>query len=113
MQISKNRALEGVLDVLNSRNMTEAGPVALIDDAASDADEESQQRRGSGSEGTQGLPGTGAKLRPAIRSRAVCLSPTGRAWCAATTEVMGLFEAAHPGQTYDDTNVISAMEIEH
>lgn len=33
-QISRNRSLAGVLDQLNSRNMTEAGPVDLIDDIA-------------------------------------------------------------------------------
>lgn len=76
------------MDVLNSRNMTEAGPLGLIDDAPSDNEEERQrQHRGSGPSGSKGLPGTGAKLRPAVRSRAVCLSPTGRSWCAATTEV--------------------------
>ena len=38
-QISHNRALDGVLDLLNSKHMTEAGPVDLIDDDADDVDD--------------------------------------------------------------------------
>ena len=30
-QITSNRSLDGVLDTLNSRNMTDAGPLQLID----------------------------------------------------------------------------------
>lgn len=37
--ISGNRSLDGVLDQLNSRGLTDAGPAALIDDAPSDEDE--------------------------------------------------------------------------
>ena len=39
MQISHNRSLDGVLDLLNSKNMTEAGPLDLIDDPADDQDD--------------------------------------------------------------------------
>ena len=39
VQISHNRSLDGVLDLLNSKNMTEAGPVDLIDDPADDQDD--------------------------------------------------------------------------
>ncbi len=39
MQISHNRSIDGVLDLLNSKNMTEAGPVDLIDDDADDLDD--------------------------------------------------------------------------
>lgn len=37
--ISANRSLDGVLDQLNSRGMTDAGPPALLDDVPSDEDE--------------------------------------------------------------------------
>ncbi len=36
VQISANRSLDGVLDQLSSRGVTDAGPAALIDDAPSD-----------------------------------------------------------------------------
>lgn len=39
VQISNNRSLDGVLDQLNSKHMTDAGPAALLDDAESDEDE--------------------------------------------------------------------------
>ena len=39
VQISANRSLDGVLDQLNSREMTDANPAQLLDDAASDEDE--------------------------------------------------------------------------
>ena len=39
VQISHNRSIDGVLDLLNSKNMTEAGPVDLIDDDADDLDD--------------------------------------------------------------------------
>ncbi|TXG69241.1 hypothetical protein EZV62_004176 [Acer yangbiense] len=38
-QITHNLSLDGVLDFLNSKNMTEAGPVDLIDDDNSDTEE--------------------------------------------------------------------------
>ena len=38
VQISSNRSLDGVLDQLNSKEMTDAGPAQLLDDAASDED---------------------------------------------------------------------------
>ena len=38
VQISHNRSLDGILDSLNTRNITDAGPVGLIDDAGSDDD---------------------------------------------------------------------------
>lgn len=37
-QLSSNLALDGVLDMLNSRNMTDAGPLGLIQDEGSDDD---------------------------------------------------------------------------
>ena len=38
IQISFNRSLDGVLDSLDSRKVTDAGPLALIDDSGSDDD---------------------------------------------------------------------------
>ena len=39
VQISSNRSLDGVLDQLNSKDMTDAGPAQLLTDGASDDDE--------------------------------------------------------------------------
>ena len=37
-QISANRSLDGVLDQLNSKHVTEAGPLDLIDDSSDEDD---------------------------------------------------------------------------
>jgi periodic tryptophan protein 2 len=39
VQISHNRSLDGVLDQLNSKHVTDAGPAQLLDDADTDEDE--------------------------------------------------------------------------
>ena len=70
VQISSNRSLDGVLDQLNSKEMTDAGPAQLLDDAASDEDEL--------------LPPTTAGVAPSFSDSdsvassppTVCLSPT-------------------------------------
>ncbi|CAI9114031.1 OLC1v1014650C2 [Oldenlandia corymbosa var. corymbosa] len=84
-QITHNLSLDGVLDFLNSKNMTEAGPIDLIDDDNSDAEEGVERQ-------TQGklaydLPGSMPNRgRPVIRTKCLRIAPTGRTWAAATTE---------------------------
>ncbi|PSC76313.1 periodic tryptophan 2-like protein [Micractinium conductrix] len=90
-QISHNKSLDGVLDQLNSKNITDAGALDQIDDEASDEDDLLPPTRGGGAAGQSGLPGTGGKRAPAIRTRHVALSPTGRSWAAATTEGLLLY----------------------
>ena len=81
-QITHNRSLDGVLDFLNSKGMTDAGPLDLIDDVDSDTDE-GQNRNNLG----LNLPGTTVNAgRPIARTRGLHISPTGRSWVAATTE---------------------------
>jgi len=58
-----------------------------VDDAAAAAD----------------VPGAKRK-RPAARTRAVCLSPTGRCWAAATTEGLLLYEL-DSGAAFDPTDL--------
>ena len=88
--VSVNLDLDGTQEYLNSRNLTEAGPVGLISDTdedASDSDAVAQRKREK-----SGLPGSNRGLggerttRPAIRVSSVAFSPTGRTFCAATTE---------------------------
>lgn len=84
-QITRNLSLDGVLDFLNSKRMTDAGPLDLVDDENSDVDVGvDQQRRGNLG---LGLPGSVNNLgRPIIRTKCLKISPTGRSWAAATTE---------------------------
>ncbi|KAH0450548.1 hypothetical protein IEQ34_021240 [Dendrobium chrysotoxum] len=84
-QITRNLSLDGVLDFLNSKRMTDDGPLDLIDDENSDVEVGiDQQRRGNLG---QGLPGAITNLgRPIARTKCLKISPTGRSWAAATTE---------------------------
>ncbi|KAF8406971.1 hypothetical protein HHK36_006092 [Tetracentron sinense] len=84
-QITHNLSLDGALDFLNSKKMTEAGPLDLIDDDNSDAEEGiDQQTRGKLGYNLPGsMPNRG---RPVIRTKCLRIAPTGRCWAAATTE---------------------------
>ena len=96
-QISHNRALDGVLDQLSSRNVTEAGALSDIRDVDSDDDEEDETARL--------LPGDiSYQSQGAAVTRCVSLSPTGRMWAAATPGgvlMYGLDESL----TFDPTNL--------
>ncbi|KAL8720827.1 MAG: hypothetical protein Q9225_002381 [Loekoesia sp. 1 TL-2023] len=79
--VSVNLSLQGTQEYLNSRTLTEAGPAGLLDgDGEPSVLEDST------------LPGSGRgdfssrRTRPEIRVTAVAFSPTGRAFCAASTE---------------------------
>ncbi|CAG8453180.1 5860_t:CDS:2 [Paraglomus brasilianum] len=82
--ISKNRSLDGVMEFLNSKNMTEAGPKELIDETGDISDLEDRIDKS--------LPGiqTGdlsvRKTMPEVRTKCVRFSPAGRSWAAASTE---------------------------
>ena len=80
--ISENRSMDGTLAMLNSKDMTEAGPLALIDD---DSDSDSEDRRDTYIPGTQKGDHSSRKAMPEVRTKAVQFSPTGRSWAAAST----------------------------
>ncbi|GFY96992.1 periodic tryptophan protein 2 [Actinidia rufa] len=84
-QITHNLSLDGVLDFLNSKKMTDAGPLDLIDDDNSD-DEEGVDKQTRGNLGYN-LPGSMPNRgRAVIRTKCLRIAPTGRSWAAATTE---------------------------
>lgn len=82
--VSINLSLEGTQEFLNSRNITEAGPAGLLDDQGDASDLEDRIDRT--------LPGavrgnpSYRRGQPEVRVPAVAFSPTGRAFCAASTE---------------------------
>ncbi|KAL9594438.1 MAG: hypothetical protein Q9219_007031 [cf. Caloplaca sp. 3 TL-2023] len=79
--VSTNSSLEGTQEYLSNRALTEAGPAALLNgDAITSVLEDHilpGSRRGDFSS---------RLTRPEIRVTAVAFSPTGRAFCAASTE---------------------------
>ena len=82
--VSVNLSIDGTQEFLNSRNLTEAGPLGLIDTQGESSDLEDRiDRTLPGT--TRGDPSTRRTL-PTIRVPAIGFSPTGRAFCAATTE---------------------------
>lgn len=82
--VSRNMDLDGTLDKLNSKNMTEAGPMDLIDQAGEESDLENRIDRSL--PGAQRGDASVRKVRPAIRATGIQYSPTGRSFAAATTE---------------------------
>jgi periodic tryptophan protein 2 len=87
--VSENLSFDGTQTLLNSRDMTEAGPKQLLDAQGEESDLEDRIDKT--------LPGSvrgdasTRRLRPEVRTRAVQLSPTGRAFGSATTEGLLLY----------------------
>ncbi|KAE9604591.1 putative transcription factor WD40-like family [Lupinus albus] len=84
-QITHNLSIDGVLDFLNSKNMTDTGPLELIDDDNSDIEDglDKQTRGKLGLDLPGALPNRG---RPVIQTKGLRIAPTGRSFVAATTE---------------------------
>lgn len=81
--VSVNLSLDGTQEFLNSKLLTEAGPRGELDEDGENSDLE--DRRDHSLPGAQ--RGAGARrTRQAVRVPAVAFSPTGRAFCAASTE---------------------------
>ena len=82
--VSVNLSLQGTQEFLNSRNLTEAGPRGLLDEQGEASGLEDRiDRTLPGA--VRGDPSIG-RTRPEVRVPAVAFSPTGRAFCAASTE---------------------------
>ena len=82
--VSVNLSLDGTQEFLNSRNLIDSGPADLIDDQgeASDLEQRTDRTLPGASRGDMSI----RRKRPAIRVPALAFSPTGRAFCAASTE---------------------------
>ncbi|THC96868.1 hypothetical protein EYZ11_003638 [Aspergillus tanneri] len=82
--VSVNTSLDGTQEILNSRDLTEAGPRGIIDETGEASDHEARVDR-SLPGAKRGDAGT-RTTRPEVRVTSVDFSPTGRAFCAASTE---------------------------
>jgi periodic tryptophan protein 2 len=87
--VSENLSLDGTQLMLNSRDMTEAGPVQLLDTQGDESDLEDRIDRTL--PGSKRGDASTRRVRPEVRTRAVELSPSGRAFAAATTEGLLLY----------------------
>lgn len=83
-QISQNLSLDGTEEFLDSRKVTEAGNIDLIDTRGDESDLEDRM--------DYSLPGatrgdmSKRRYRQEARTKCVRFSPTGRSWAAASTE---------------------------
>ncbi|KAG8902198.1 hypothetical protein FRB99_004780 [Tulasnella sp. 403] len=83
-QISENLSLDGTEEFLDSRRITEAGPIDLIDQHGDESDLEERLDKS--------LPGVSRgdlskrSYRPEVRTKCIRFSPTGRSWAAASTD---------------------------
>ncbi len=82
--VSVNLSLEGTQDFLNSRLLSEGGPRGLIDEQGEASDLE--DRMDKSLPGSKRGDAAQRKIAPEVRVPAVSFSPTGRAFCAASTE---------------------------
>ncbi|KAK1934325.1 Periodic tryptophan protein 2 [Phytophthora citrophthora] len=96
-QISHNLSLDGILEKLNSKNVTESGLSKNELDAHLDDSEASGRSAGDSLVGAKRAVDPGSRRKNMeVLSKAVLFSPTGRAWAAATTEgllIYGLDES--------------------
>ncbi|CZT21947.1 probable periodic tryptophan protein PWP2 [Ramularia collo-cygni] len=87
--VSVNLSLEGTQEFLNSRLLTEAGPQALLDEQGEASDLE--DRMDKSLPGSKRGDAAQRKTGPEVRVPGVTFSPTGRAFCAASTEGLLLY----------------------
>ncbi|KAF2725130.1 WD40 repeat-like protein [Polychaeton citri CBS 116435] len=96
--VSVNLSLQGTQEFLNSRLLTEAGPRALLDEQGEASDLEDRldkslpgAKRGDAAQRRYGLE---------VRVPGIAFSPTGRGFCAATTEGL-LIYTVETGAIFD------------
>lgn len=106
--LSHNLALDGTQDRLDSRQVTDAGPLALVNDLSDEDDLTLAERADRSLPGVQRGDLSKRSTRLQARTKCVRFSPTGRSWAAASTSgllIYSLDEAA----TFDPTDL--ALEL--
>ncbi|CAG8605898.1 11049_t:CDS:2 [Acaulospora morrowiae] len=102
-QISHNLSFDGIREFLNSKYMTEAGPLNLIDLTGDASDLE--DRLDVSLPGTQKGDLSVRRVMPEIRTKSIKFSPTGRSWAAASTEGLLIY-------SLDETLVFDPFDLE-
>lgn len=83
--VSINLSLSGTQEFLNSKLLTEAGPSGLIDEQGEASDLEDRIDKTLPGSNRGGDP-SARKRMPEVRVTGVAFAPTGRSFCAASTE---------------------------
>ncbi|KAI0289387.1 WD repeat protein [Russula brevipes] len=97
-QISENLSLDGTEEFLDSRRMTEAGNIDLIDDRGEESDLE--DRADVSLPGVQRGDLSKRRYKREARTKCIRFSPTGLAWAAASTEGL-LIYTVDDGLSFD------------
>ena len=103
-QTSNNLSLDGMKELLNSKNMTEFGALDLMEDDDY-SDLEDRLERDSALPGVRNGDKSLRNVRPEIRTKDVKFSPTGRSWAAASTEGLIIF-------SLDDSLIFDPVDLE-
>jgi len=77
-EVTQNRSFQGMDETINRRKMTEFGPLASLEDRSDGTDLKLP--------GTKSVDMSSRSVRLEVRVTALQFSPTGRAFCAVTTE---------------------------
>ena len=97
-QISENLSLDGTEEFLDSRRVTEAGNIDLIDDRGEDSDLE--DRLDVSLPGVQRGDLSKRRYKREARTKCIRFSPTGLAWAAASTEGLLIYSVDN-GLSFD------------
>lgn len=91
-QLSANRSLQGILDRLNSAQMTEIGvPLAELPSGKSKGKKVHHSEEHDLSGAKRGVDPGARREALVMRSKAVAFSPTGRTWACATSEGLMIY----------------------
>jgi periodic tryptophan protein 2 len=102
-QISENLSLDGTEEFLDSRRLTEAGNLDTLDARGEDSDLE--DRMDVSLPGVQRGDMSKRRYRLEARTKCVRISPTGRAWAAASTEGLLIY-------SIDDTITFDPFDLD-
>ena len=102
-QISENLSLDGTEEFLDSRRLTEAGNLDTLDTRGDDSDLE--DRMDVSLPGVQRGDMSKRRYRLEARTKCVRISPTGRAWAAASTEGLLIY-------SIDDTITFDPFDLD-
>lgn len=100
--VSVNLSLQGTQEFLSSRLLTEAGPQALLNDQGEASDLE--DRLDKSLPGAKRGDAAQRKAGPEVRVPGIAFSPTGRAFCAASTEGL-LIYSLDTGVAFDPVDL--------
>ncbi|KAG4305381.1 hypothetical protein PORY_000937 [Pneumocystis oryctolagi] len=102
IQTSKNLSLDGTQEFLSTKNVTEAGPLELINqDDSSDLENKLDHSLPGAKKGDLSI----RKLRPEIRTHALKFSPNGRSFAVASTEGVLIY-------SLDDLHIFDPYQLE-